>query len=164
MREYLNILSWNTLGLFIISFLFRFVFRINTTTRLVINYGNRIAGSSDITLIGNGTNLLLSLLSNNGIYINTSHNGVFLDKSIFVASGVKIISANHNIEQLAGHPTDAPAIKIEQNSWLGANSVILPGVHLGPNTIVGAGAVVTKSFSAGNLVLAGVPARIIKQR
>ena len=43
------------------------------------------------------------------------------------------------------------------------NSVVLPGVHLGNNTIVGAGSVVTKSFMDGNCIIAGNPARIIKR-
>ena len=38
---------------------------------------------------------------------------------------------------------------------------ILPGVTIGENTIVGANSVVTKSFPA-NVVIAGVPAKIIK--
>ena len=43
------------------------------------------------------------------------------------------------------------------------NSVILPGVELGNRTIVAAGTVVTKSFKQGNIVLGGVPAKIIKE-
>ena len=39
---------------------------------------------------------------------------------------------------------------------------ILPGVTLGDNVVVGAGAVVTKSFG-DNVVLAGNPAKIIKE-
>jgi acetyltransferase-like isoleucine patch superfamily enzyme len=42
------------------------------------------------------------------------------------------------------------------------NAVILPGVTLGDHTIVGAGSVVTKSFENGNCVIAGNPAKIIK--
>ena len=41
--------------------------------------------------------------------------------------------------------------------------LILPGVQLGDHVIVGAGSVVTKSFPA-DCIIAGVPARIIKQR
>ena len=43
------------------------------------------------------------------------------------------------------------------------NSVILPGVVLGDHTIVGAGSVVTRSFEEGHCVIAGVPARKIKE-
>ena len=42
------------------------------------------------------------------------------------------------------------------------NSVILPGVVLGEKTIVGAGSVVTKSFLEGYCVIAGNPAKKIK--
>lgn len=41
------------------------------------------------------------------------------------------------------------------------NSILLPGVCLGNNTIVGAGSVVTKSFPEGNCVIVGNPARKI---
>lgn len=43
------------------------------------------------------------------------------------------------------------------------NSVVLPGVSLGPHTVVGAGSVVTKSFPDGYCVVAGNPAKIIRR-
>ena len=42
------------------------------------------------------------------------------------------------------------------------NSVILPGVFLGENTVVAAGSVVTKSFPQGYCIVGGVPAKVIK--
>jgi len=42
------------------------------------------------------------------------------------------------------------------------NSIILPGVLLGEKTIVGAGSVVTKSFPDGNCIVAGNPAKVIR--
>lgn len=51
-------------------------------------------------------------------------------------------------------------IVIGDNCFIGANVTILPGVHIGSNSIVGAGSVVTKSLE-GDSVYAGVPARKI---
>lgn len=40
------------------------------------------------------------------------------------------------------------------------NSVLLPGVVLGPRAIVGAGSIVTRSFPDGQCVITGNPARL----
>ena len=53
-------------------------------------------------------------------------------------------------------------ITIGDNFWAGGGVIVLPGVTLGNNVVVGAGAVITKSFG-GNVVLAGNPARVIKE-
>ncbi|MGI6222221.1 MAG: sugar O-acetyltransferase [Prevotella sp.] len=56
----------------------------------------------------------------------------------------------------------AKPVTIGDDVWIGGNAVILPGVTIGNNCVVAAGAVVTKDVPANSLV-AGVPARIIKQ-
>lgn len=53
-------------------------------------------------------------------------------------------------------------VTIGNNAWIGGGAIICPGVTLGNNVIVGAGSVVTKSFG-DNVVIAGNPARIIKE-
>ena len=73
---------------------------------------------------------------------------------------VSIISSNHKAEDLRDH--DIGSVEIGEYSWLGAGSVILPNVKLGPFTVVGANAVVTKSFPEGYCVIGGNPARKIK--
>lgn len=55
------------------------------------------------------------------------------------------------------------AIDIGEDCWLGANSVILPGVALGRGAIVGAGAVVRQEVGPYE-VAAGAPARIVGNR
>jgi acetyltransferase-like isoleucine patch superfamily enzyme len=55
-----------------------------------------------------------------------------------------------------------PPLRLGARCWVGMNSVILPGVELGENTIVGAGAVVTRSFPEGHCVIAGNPARKLR--
>jgi acetyltransferase-like isoleucine patch superfamily enzyme len=53
-------------------------------------------------------------------------------------------------------------IIIENNSWIGFNSIITKGVVLEENVVVGAGSVVTKKVER-NAVVAGNPAQLIKQ-
>ena len=52
---------------------------------------------------------------------------------------------------------------IGNDVWVGANSVILPGVKIGTGAIVGAGSVVTKDVPEYAIVV-GNPARILKYR
>lgn len=51
-------------------------------------------------------------------------------------------------------------VSIKNNSFIGKNSIILPGISIGPNSIVGCGSVVTKDVPP-NTVYAGNPAKYI---
>lgn len=53
-------------------------------------------------------------------------------------------------------------IHIEDNVWLGVNSVILKGVTIGRNTVIGANSVVTKNIPA-NVIAAGNPCKVIRE-
>ena len=89
-------------------------------------------------------------------------NGIILGENLWMASHVKIISKNHDVNCYSRYVNDNPIV-IGDDCWLGMNAVILPGVNLGNHTVVAAGAVVTKSFPQGNVVVAGVPAMIVKE-
>lgn len=58
-------------------------------------------------------------------------------------------------------PADDPVV-VGDGSWLGAGCVLLPGTHLGRNTVVAAGAVVRGEFP-DHAVLVGVPARMVRR-
>lgn len=53
-------------------------------------------------------------------------------------------------------------IVIRDHVWLGYNVLVLPGCEIGPSSIVGAGSVVTKSFPEGHCIIAGNPAKKIR--
>ena len=65
----------------------------------------------------------------------------------------------HLDDPRSGQPS---AVSIEDNVWLGVNSVILKGVTIGKNTIIGANSVVTKSIPA-NVIAAGNPCKVIRK-
>lgn len=77
-----------------------------------------------------------------------------------IAQNVGIISANHKVEDLREYVRSK--VVIGKYCWLGMNSVVLPGVVLGDHVVVAAGSVVTKSFEEGYCVVAGTPAKKIK--
>lgn len=86
---------------------------------------------------------------------------IYIGQGTYIAMNVGIITSNHTIGNLDLH--DKPeSVTIGKKCWIGMNSVILPGVTLGDNTVVGAGAVVSKSYPEGNCIIAGNPAKIIR--
>ncbi len=87
---------------------------------------------------------------------------IAIGRGTYIAPNVGLITSNHNLANPDEHAPPQPIILGEQ-CWIGMNSMILPGVELGPHTVVGAGAVVTKSFPEGFCVIAGNPARLIKK-
>lgn len=85
-----------------------------------------------------------------------------IGKDVWIGQNTGIITANHKLTDPNQHEDGKPVI-LRDKVWIGMNSVVLPGVTLGPHTIVGAGSVVTKSFPDGWCVIAGNPAKIIKK-
>lgn len=104
----------------------------------------------------------INCFQQSGCYFQCFNAKIILGKNVWIAQNVGVITANHNVYDLSKHVLGKD-VRINDNCWVGMNSVILPGVTLGKNTIVGAGSVVTHSFVEGNCVVGGVPARIIKK-
>jgi hypothetical protein len=97
-----------------------------------------------------------------GTYFQNKHGRITLGKGCYIAPNVGIITSNHDPLNLSQH-VDAADVEIGPGCWLGMNSVILPGVKLGPRTVVGAGGIVSRSFPEGNVVIGGIPAKILKR-
>lgn len=86
----------------------------------------------------------------------------------FIGMNVTIYDFDHDIfdkstPPLGGHYSFkcTEDVIIEDECFIGTNSIILKGVHLGKHFIVGAGSVITKSFPAYS-VIAGNPARLLR--
>lgn len=93
--------------------------------------------------------------------------GVAIGENTMLAPGVTIIAASHGTSA-AGGPMKFQSeryqgVTIGKDCWLGANVVVLDGVHIGDGTVIGAGAVVTHDLPPG-IVATGVPARVARLR
>lgn len=97
---------------------------------------------------------------------NTVIGPVTIGSHVNLAQGITITALNHNFSE-TGRRIDEQGIStkhviIEDDVWIGANAVILPGVRIGTHSVVAAGAIVTKDVPSHSLV-AGVPAKLIKK-
>lgn len=104
--------------------------------------------------------------------------GTKIGKFCSFASGVMIISANHDPTRITTHPflfkpymgvvkkdfREVNNLAIGNDVWIGYNAVILPSVSkIGHGAIIGAGSVVTKDIPPYAIAV-GVPAKVIKYR
>lgn len=89
------------------------------------------------------------------------HNNVRLGSNVTFATHD---GTNHMLNNMPGSSADytetVGCIEIMDNVFVGANTMIIGGVRIGPNAIVAGGAVVAKDVPP-NSVVAGVPARVI---
>lgn len=90
-----------------------------------------------------------------------------IKNSVMIGPEVMIYSSNHRYAStgsLVGLGHIKKPVIINDNCWIGARSIILPGVEIAEGVIIGAGSVVAKSCTEKNSVYAGNPAVLKKSR
>ncbi len=88
---------------------------------------------------------------------------IYIGDHVMIAPNVVIATGTHPI-----HPElrrkeaqfNLP-VHIQDNVWLGAGCLVMPGVTIGENSVIGAGSVVTKDIPA-NVVAVGNPCRVLR--
>jgi acetyltransferase-like isoleucine patch superfamily enzyme len=97
---------------------------------------------------------------------NTIIGPVTIGNDIRLAQNITLSGLNHNYEDINipihKQGVSTAPISIEDNTWIGANVVVLAGVTIGKHAIVAAGSIVTKDIPPYSVAV-GNPARIIKQ-
>lgn len=90
---------------------------------------------------------------------------VTIGDDCMIAFGCVLTTATHDPDlPLMKSRTLAKPISIGSNVWLGAKALILPGVTIADGVVVAAGAVVNRSILTPNVIVAGVPARVVRKR
>jgi maltose O-acetyltransferase len=119
-----------------------------------------------------GTNAFIynpnGLIVGNHVYIGfNSYIGqgeVTLHDEVLIGNFVSITASNHlrqnNSYRFGGY--ESKPIQIGKGTWIGANSCLVAGVQIGEGCLIAAGSVVTESFIDNHKIIAGIPARIIK--
>lgn len=88
---------------------------------------------------------------------------VFIGDNVMLAPNVTLATAGHPIQpQLRAQAMQYNLpVTIGSNVWIGANSTVMPGVHIGDNSVIGAGSLVTRDIPA-NVVAMGSPCRVVR--
>jgi maltose O-acetyltransferase len=95
-------------------------------------------------------------------------NRVSIGDNVMLGPDVFVVGQLHRTDDLGvpmvdqGEYTKEPTA-IEDDVWVGARAVIMPGTRVGMGSIVGAGAVVTRDVDPYTVV-GGVPAKLIRKR
>ena len=123
----------------------------------LIKFGNRVQINKNVTMDASG-----SL-------------GIYIGNRVLIGPGCYFRSANHSFsddssivdqgwdfKRIPFEGTDYSII-IEDDVWIGANSIILSGAHIGKGSVLSAGAVVSSSIPEMSIVV-GNPGRVVKQR
>lgn len=92
---------------------------------------------------------------------------IVLGDNLLMGPCVQLHASRHGL--VAGTPMTQQAldyadIVVGNDVWLCAGSIITAGVSIADGVVVAANAVVTKSIAEENVIVAGVPARIIGRR
>ncbi|MEA5129461.1 MAG: acyltransferase [Proteiniphilum sp.] len=97
---------------------------------------------------------------------NTVIGPVTIGDKVNIAQNVVISGLNHKFEDIdkpiAEQGVCTKQVTIENNVWIGANSIVLSGIQIGKHVVVGAGSVVTRDVPPYSVVV-GNPAKVVKQ-
>lgn len=95
-----------------------------------------------------------------GVIIDPSHcYHITIGDNVILAPRVHILAHDSSFGLYTGK-TRAANVMIGNDVFVGAGSIILPGVHIGSRVIIGAGSIVTKDIP-DNSVAAGNPAKVL---
>ena len=149
----------------------------------LVNSIIRINGNSNVVRLGNGNSTIgceFWIEDSNGCIVFGDDNKVLGRTHLAETEGMKIVlgdgclfSTNvvfrtgdsHSILDVNSSEriNHAESIVIGNHVWFGNNTTILKGVNIADDSIVATGAIVTKVFKQKNVILAGSPAKIVKE-
>jgi acetyltransferase-like isoleucine patch superfamily enzyme len=139
-------------------------------TRIVVGARTHIDAFAVIRAVGGTGDVIIDEDSRIGPHcVLYSGNGITIGKHVLMAPHVSLVPANHAFER-----RDIPiaqqrfmasrgGVVIDDDVWIGAQSVLLDGTHIERGAIIAAGSVVRGRVPAYE-IWGGVPAQRIKDR
>jgi len=102
-----------------------------------------------------------------GCFISAGSGGITIGDNFVCGPNVVIVASNYVFDDMNAHIDDqgrsSRGVKIGNNVWIGAGSVVLDGSQLGDNCIVVANSLVNRRYPPG-AIIQGNPAKILMKR
>jgi acetyltransferase-like isoleucine patch superfamily enzyme len=142
----------------------------NNVTLNSSNYGYHINMFAPVKLYADRKNASIRIGNNTRIHGTCIHayQNIIIGNNVLIAANCNIIDGNghdlsfdnpsNRINTIGG----SKSVIINDNVWIGANSLILPGVTIGEGSVIAAGSIVTKDIPP-MVVAGGNPAKVIKK-
>jgi acetyltransferase-like isoleucine patch superfamily enzyme len=112
-----------------------------------------------------GPNSKVNIGKNVGIFEKTVINPsdeVHIGDNVGIGGEVMIWTHGAWLDVMQGFPADFGPVRIGDNVWLPARSIVLPNVEIGENTVIGIGSIINRSLPKGCFA-AGSPCKVIKE-
>ena len=109
-----------------------------------LHLGNNVYANFNLTLVDDGH--------------------IYVGDRVMFGPNVTVTTANHPIDpglRSRGLQYNKD-VWIGENVWIGAGVIIMPGIHIGNNSVIGAGSIVTRDIPE-NVVAVGNPCRILRK-
>jgi|Deesub1362A_J573_1020465.scaffolds.fasta_scaffold09908_1 maltose O-acetyltransferase len=118
----------------------------------------RLIGAAKKITIGEGTFI------NSGVRFSCLYSNINIGRNVLIGPRVCFETISHNsfFSENGDREIVTKPITVEDDVWIGAGAIILPGVRIGRGAVVAAGAVVNKDVEEYTLV-GGVPSKVIKK-
>ncbi|MDG9730413.1 acyltransferase [Ignatzschineria sp. RMDPL8A] len=117
-----------------------------------------VVGNNRLVTIGEGTTA-------QGVYILSRDEDVIIGKNCMFSREIEIRSTDvHKIYDLDTGERINPAKKviIGDNVWIGARVIVSKGANIPNGCVIGASSFVNKKFETCNVIIAGTPAKVVK--
>lgn len=102
-----------------------------------------------------------------GCFVSSGTGGITIGDHVLVGPNVSIVGQNYVHDELdvpfEEQGQSSKGIRIGNNVWIGAGSVVADGASIGDNTIVVAASFVTRRYPP-NVIIQGNPAKVILER
>lgn len=125
-----------------------------------------IRGSGSLNNLGKGITIGKNFGCGDYCFFGCS-GGIDIGDNVIMGQNVRIHSQNHNFDRtdipIREQGVNSKGVKINDDCWIGAGTVILDGVKIGKGCVIGANSLINKNIPDYSVAV-GMPAKIIKSR